>query len=337
MKNQKIISFLIFIFISNLSMNGQIVVDDKNENCYWFNIGVNLAVNQHFKNLETNVYRVYKGISSGSFNKFEETFYKKLKKNILCVGPFESEQLARFSHEFYENLRLKTPVADEEIYKMAESGNEFYYYLTSPENSSENKQLRFERFPSAIADGNIRNFNELLIESITHQKLAIGPFSNYISAEKSKFIIRKYGEQDSKNQTKEIKVDDDLKKMAENWKSLKLELSANGFEEKGMIQCNLNINFPAEYFGENALMVLSFGFLYNDTIFNFQDGVTIQGTKFYDNNRNYISYAYGGNANYAAWIPYFDWENTKFVVKGTLINNKDMMDCETVFLNVKLQ
>jgi hypothetical protein len=218
---------------------------------------------------------------------------------------------------------------------MKEGDENYYIYLASPNFKDNDKSLNFSRMPARIGRVTNKDYLEIFLEALSQKLIAIGPFDNQLTAEKSKYISRKYGESGSTGTENDGKVPDELKTMAENWKSIKIDITDVQFnEKKDFVSCKLNIIFAPKYFDENTVQFISFGYSNKDTTITFSDGITVQGQSFQDNNP-VISFNDGGSVSYSATIPYSAGKDMSIVVNSILFSNMNILDCEDFLLEFK--
>lgn len=305
------------------------------DNLYWFNIRIDKMVDKDSKRIFLHINKLFTKIQSGSFNEFAESYKKNLLKNNLCMGPYPSRDLAQYARDCYQVGRLTYNEAIDKVGQLKSSNKLYYFYFTEPLIPEKTKDLAFARIPARVGFGSNKEFLDIFLEGLTHQKLAIGPFDNLLIAEKSKYISRKYGELQIKGNETESKASPELKQMAENWNITKILLKEIRFNEKNdSVTCKLNINFVPEYFNKKVMQVIMLDYSIDNSTISLPIGFTFQGLEVEDNNP-VVSIKDGRNFEFSVSIPYAAEKSTSLIIKSTLFSYTDMLNCDDIILEIK--
>lgn len=310
------------------------LAQEKAKNCYWFSIKVVNIVNDVTNRPITTVDQVNKKVSSGTFYDFIESFKKENANGKIVVGPFSTKQHAKKTQKYFKLSKLSDEKAENYMKSIEIPDKTYYMYMTKPVFDKNSKQVDFVRIPSRIARGSLKEFLEIYYESAFFQNLLIGPFPDYLTAEKSKYVFRKYGELKTKQNEKDAKPTDQLAEMANKWNKKAPEINVvKAIYDNNTISFKITITFPPKYFGKDVLQAVSPGIVQNNNVV-LSDGFTFNGTDFQDNNI-FISYEKGGKYSYKVTFPYHKGKDVKLVLKSILFTNDCMLECNDIFIDIE--
>lgn len=325
----------LFIFQSTFNISAQNKDLEERKQFYWFTVSAKYIKHKETKQKVLTVEEVEPEILSGTFAEYEAAFGKDLKKNKICVGPYHSEEFAAKAQKFFNIGNLGFDEADNFIASITDTVDTYYFYITNPVQDGNSKNFTFQRIPARIASGSILEFVQILYESSMFNKLAIGPFNNHLTAEKSKYIFRKYGELSYEGQNIDQNKLDTLKIMAEKWKNL--EIKNYIAIEEDVSAGNVKFEFPKYYFNEDVIQQVTFGVTYKNRKTYATEGTSFQGELVQDNN-GIVPFANGRKVKYAFTLPEGSSEDIyKIFIRSTLFSNTVMLNCEdrVIYVNEK--
>jgi len=332
---KKTIFLVSFVFLYLIYNNLSAQKNEKNHDlkCFWFNISINTVLDQDFNRYVIHIENIDDNIQSGSLDEFAESLKKNLLKNLLCIGPFSEKKLVKNSQKLYEFAKS----SQEKSIDPENEDSDYYCYFAKPFNNSDDTSIQLVRIPARTGRCTRSEFVDQLFEGLTMKMIAIGPFENRLTAEKSKYFYRKYGEQEAEGpENTEIKSEE-MMTMAKKWDSLKIDVLERQFNEnKDSVSIVLNIEFPPYYFEENMVQVIGFRNSINNNEKDCSDAITVQGVSFSDNNP-VISYNEGGHVSYRTKIPADKNKKTQIIVKSTILSNREILECKEIAVDVEPQ
>jgi hypothetical protein len=335
MKRIRSIAVLLCLTVLFNNIYAQNQVNDKDDTFFWFSLKVNKKIDKFNHKPVTTIEKIYKNVYRGTFAQFAQSYKENLEKNKVCIGPFSSSKLAFDAQNYYKLTAVGRNNIQEQVKKLKIGNKEYFGYLTKPNIPEKGGTLSFERMAAHVSDMSIKQYFDVFFEGTTFELLLIGPFDNVITAEKSKYISRKYGEYGSGDTENNENIPEEIKFMAEAWKSVKIELSDSQFNQnKDTFSCKVNITFPPNYFEKEMTQIITFGYANNDTSINFPDGISLQGDAVRDNN-TIISYELGGSVSYLLKTPYLQGKDPKIIVKSMILTDLNIFDCENIILGIK--
>jgi hypothetical protein len=296
---------------------------------------VNVKTDKSSRKPVTYIEKIYKNVYKGTFAQFAQSYKENLAKNKVCIGPFSSSKLAFEAQNYYKLTAVGRNGIQEQLKKLKISKKVYYCYLTKPIIPEKGGTLGFERMAAHVTELSVKQYFDVFFEGTNFELLLVGPFDNLVTAEKSKYISRKYGEYGSGDIENGENIPDEIKFMAEAWKSVKIELTDSLFSQnKDTFSCKVNITFPPNYFEKEMIQIITFGYANNDTSIHFSDGLSLQGDVVRDNN-SVISYEQGASVSYQLKIPYLKGMDSKIVVKSMILTDLNIFDCESKLIGIK--
>ncbi len=174
---------LVFITVSGFSDNTidlhktKKIVDDEDP-VFWFFVRVRVDTRK-------KVYTVISTtrVTSGTVKRFKKNIWRGLAKKRVAIGPFIDGIEAEKARHLFKISRKK-------VKRIPAKPDEVHWFLITFKPLKRARAFRLERMPARVASGSPTEFVDALYEGITFQSLAIGPFSEYTTAEDSKNMYR---------------------------------------------------------------------------------------------------------------------------------------------------
>ncbi len=318
-----IILFLAFISLLIQSIN--CVSQTKEPNYYWFNITVKTPDGSESSKIR--ITNIGSGISSGTFNDFLESHNSALKSGRIAVGPFVDRVSAENSQNLYRRRGQGMSNSDEE--------SKLWFFFVKPVKQENSSAIKFESIPSRVTGGSDNIFSAIMSESLSFERLAIGPFSKYELAERSKYVFMKNGRLFGDKTTDSIRSVN-LHLMAKKWKKYNVSLVPKKLnKELKKTICRFGTRFSRHYFAPEAVQVILVSATYQNPTDGNIHGTSLQGSNVLDNNR-VISYDMA--TSYVELI-YFNYVKgnkiTGFVVDSFIYNDSELIQLPTKFIKVR--
>ncbi len=331
--NKLIILFLLWAvpFKAQIKLNSSL---QKKQHYYWFSMSIGKSYDR-----ETDSYRIYtkdvgNEIGSGFFEDFVNAHDQGLKRGRIVLGPYTESYHAQNAQLLYRNAgrgtysSLKKKYSDEEEF-------EYSFFYTKPILSDTVSNICFERIPARVTIGNQNDFIGMLGEGLNFENLAIGPFYEYESSERSKFVFRKNGENSEMNKTDSLNAIA-LANMAKRWKSLKFQIAKKSEDkETNTFIYRISTNFHKGYFSADAYQVIKITASYNDSFETSSSCFTLQGDDVIDNN---YSIASKSNTIYINMLQFANNSPSKlngFFIESFIYNNFNLIELDPVYVEAK--
>ena len=326
---------LIIVFIlCTVTVQAQIVeksLEDDKQVYYWFNTTIGHNLDKSTGQDQVYVKSIGNDISSGSFIEFMNAHAENLISNSVVMGPYPERYEAQNAQFLYRgndgsSNKKSSEDDDEPVYS---------YYFVKPVYEDSLQKIYFERIPSRVTSGTLTEFEAMLSEGLNFEKLAVGPFSRYELAEKSKFVFRRNGEINLDSRVDSAKIRN-LEFMAKKWKSLKLDIIKKGEDkELNKYTYRFSTNFPKNYFNSDACQIFTITASYSESFSTSSTSFTLQGEDVIDN--NYIVPS-GSNTVYINIIYFDKFEKAKingFLFESFIFNDYEMIRLEPMYVTVK--
>jgi hypothetical protein len=332
MKKVAIAILFIFIIIPINSFSNN--PDPKDKVYYWFYVKLGEVYDKETETTRLKIKKLGKEILSGTFGEFIHSHKAGLKTGKIFIGPFNDLNRALQAKKEYETARNQSEKI-EQILSKNKKDTIFYFYLTRPVMGKWFNPVNFEHIPARISPGTTLDFQAMLTEGFTFRFLAVGPFSDYGMAEKSKFIFRKNGE------TQISEVPDSVSKseilsMDKKWKTLKIEIARLASRKNKENQSlRVKIKFPKQYFSENVFQTITFRARYSDPAIDQHTGITLQGELAPDNNP---AIPFDKATTYTQLIEFPVFKKYKLegiYIESFIFNTSDMVEQENRYQKVR--
>ncbi len=266
----------IFIF-TVLTFNTVNTSAQTNDNYYWFCISVEQKISEETKIKIIKITEVSDTIKSGSFDNFIETHFDNLQKGVITIGPFSGIEDAKLSKKIYKEL---------ENYKSEkEYEQNFYLFFVKPVKIDSSKSIKFKNIPARVTVCTPNLFADIMREGCNFNQLAIGPFTKYELAEKSKYTFLKNGKLYSPTEYDSI-AKLKLQEMVKKWKNLRITVvKQKNKDVVGKTFYRLIAIFPKKYFESDAVQIILISPVYKNSSEQIVHGISLQGRNILDNNR----------------------------------------------------
>jgi hypothetical protein len=326
------IFILFFILLCQVQISGR-SLNPYEKIYYWFYIKIDKAIDKETGSNRIIIKNIGSEIESGTFSEFLSSHQNGLKSGKIIIGPFGEKGQSQDAQSYYRNTGKYTG-SSEEAASFGEDNNYTFFYM-KPVGENLSQSIIFERIPSRVTSGNIEDFMFLLIEGLSFDKLAIGPFDNYELAERSKFAYVKNGETDSDNKNDSIR-NQGLKIMAKKWKSLNLEIiKQSENKELNKTTYRFNTKFPRKYFATDAYQIITIKALYTEPVDISSNSFTLQGDGVVDNNP-VVSFDMGTvYINILNFDKYKDNKIKGFSFESFIYNDYEIMELDPIFVAIK--
>jgi hypothetical protein len=326
--------FILFLFLLALQFHifgtNTAPIDEK---YYWFYIKIDKTFDKETGINQINIRNIGSEIESGTFNEFLSSHQNGLKFGKIAIGPFSEKDKCQDAQSYYRNSERYNGPSEEAASFGEDNTYTFFYMKPIGDNLSEG--IMFERIPSRVTSGNIEDFMYLLIEGLSFDKLAIGPFDNYELAEKAKFAFVRNGETGLNTKADSVK-NQALNLMAKKWKSLNMQIvKETENKELNKTTYRFNTKFPRKYFVPDAYQIITIKAYYNKPADNSSNSFTLQGEDVIDNNpvvSNTLGMVY---INFLNFDKYKDIKVMGFSIEGFLYNDSEIIELEPVFVSIK--
>lgn len=322
---------IISLVLLSATFQTKAVNKQSNKTYYWFYVKVSKYHNKKTGISRISIKTISSDVRSGTIDQFASAHQKALKSNKIVIGPFLQDYQAKQAQILYRYAARgsKAPSSssgkeqDEPIYS-------FFYVkpLFLPEGGT------LQHIPARVTTGTESDYMDMLLEGLNFEKLAIGPFSEYEAAEKSKYACLKSTKMESDLQTDSVK-DIRLRMMAKKWKELDRRVTKKSeSKEEKRVSYRFSIKIPSRYFAPDAVQVVTIkaGFSNaNSSTYSF----TLQGDNIIDNNR-VASYDMG--TYYIEVLDYHVEDKEKvesFVFEGFIYDDREMIELEPVLIEMK--
>jgi hypothetical protein len=332
MKKIIIASLFIFLIIPLKSFSSN--PNPKDRIFYWFYVKLGQVYDKETETTRLKIKKLGKEILSGTYDEFINTHKTGLKSGRIFIGPFNDLNRALQAKKEYETTRNLSQKI-EQILSKNKKDTIYYFYLTRPVLGKWFNPVQFEHIPARISPGTTLDFRAMLTEGFTFRFLAVGPFSDYGMAEKSKFIFRKNGE------AQISEVPDSLSKseiinMDRIWKSVKIEISRlPSRKNKENQSLRVKLKFPKQYFSANVFQTVTFRARYSDPAIDQHTGITLQGELAPDNNPA-IPFDKAKTYTHMIEFPVFKkYKLDGIYIESFIFNTSDMVEQEIRYQKVK--
>ncbi len=301
---------------------------------YWFTMQLGKMLDKETSTNRIFVKNIEKEIISGTYEQFLKEHLLGLKSGKIAIGPFSGIAQAEKSQLLYKYAGSNIDVPAKELIS-TEDDSLYNFFFTKPFSEDFQQEINFERIPSRITNGTKDEFMELLNEGLHFERLAIGPFNSYETAEKSKFAYLKNTESGSDNSQDSLN-NLDLKIMSKKWKSLNLEITKQSDNnEINKFAYRFSTKFPRKYFVSDAFQIITITSYYKDSFHNSSSSFTLQGENVSDNNP-VISFEMG---TVYINVLYFDMLKAAkingFLIESFIYNNSEMIELDPIYITVK--
>jgi len=328
MMNKLIVVFL----LCSVSLKAQLTdnnVPYKTTVFYWFSIKFTKTTDKNTGTDQIFLKYTDNNIETGSFDQFISSHQQGLKDGKVVIGPFSDPGVAQTSQTIYKKSG-----------RIGNSGSgdnnaNYSFFYVKPLEADSNMEVKFERIPSRITTGTINDFGAMFSEGLGFDKLAIGPFSEYESAEKSKFTFRKNDDIGIESKLDSTKSRN-LKTMARKWKSIKLVMAKAIIDKNtDQVKVRFSTNFPARFFPVDAVQVIKVTATYDDAFETSNTCFSLQGEEVIDNN---YAVSFVSNTVYINYL-YFDkfgaGKIKGFFFESFIYNDNDIIELDPIYVPYK--
>lgn len=326
---------IIAFLLSAFSLQAQIADNSITEDTriyYWFSINIDKTVDRG-SGTDKLYIRNIGNIENGPFGKFIEYHKQGLKTGDIAIGPFAEQSHALKSQLMYKYAGRES--LPEKEFSEKDDRNDYAFFFIKPVAEDFTREISFEQIPCAVSIGAYADFMAVLNEGAYFKQLAVGPFYNYESAEKSKFVYLKNAQGFSDESADSLKSEE-LKVMAKKWKHLRLQISKKSDDkENNKIIYRFSTRFPRRYFAPDAFQVISIKANYSNSSQSSSFSFTLQGEDVVDNNPS-VSSAMGTTyINVLNLNDYPDTEIVGFLFESFIYNNAELIELEPIYYEVK--
>jgi hypothetical protein len=183
---------IILVLAGNANIKAQNIdskeIDDESI-VYWFYVNLRIHVdtktgyeNYIVKRLGTQIYH-------GSINDYDRELWKSLGNGSkMAIGPFYNFDEAQQGLTFYDFTKEERVLSD-----VVDKNKELFFFVLRVEKRKRSGAYLLRRIPGAIANGDAKSFDDMLVEGLDQKRLAIGPFWNSAEAEEAKRRYRLSG------------------------------------------------------------------------------------------------------------------------------------------------
>jgi len=154
--------------------------DDQIGEMFWFFIRIKVDTEKKAYTLIGTASR----ISSGEKKDFEKALWWGTTKGQFAVGPFLNHKEALDARLLYRKTRGKITATNEERERQV------HWFLITMKERKRSGAYKLQRMPARLASGTIEEFLDALYEGMTFERLAVGPFWDYVQAEDAKAMYR---------------------------------------------------------------------------------------------------------------------------------------------------
>lgn len=328
--NKLVIAFLLFSVIihaqeSENNTNGSRIY-------YWFNISISKTVSRSTGVEEFNIRNIDNSIKSGSFENFILAHKSGLHSGDIAIGPFAEESHASRSQLLYRYAGKTIP---ERELNGDDATTEYTFFFIKPVAEDYTQDISFQKIPCRVTTGSLEDFMGMLDEGLGFEKIAIGPFYNYESAEKSKYVYLKNGAGAEGPDVDSLK-NKELMSMAKRWKNLDLEIKKKSVDkESNRTIYRFSTKFPRHYFAPDAFQVISIKASYSNSAQSSSYSFTLQGDRVIDNNPS-VSVTMGTTyINVLDFDMYPDTKIDGFLFESFIYNDEDLIELEPIYYEIK--
>ncbi|MBN1251293.1 MAG: hypothetical protein JXR51_00480 [Bacteroidales bacterium] len=325
--------FILIFILCTTSLKAQLAENPLLQKAainYWFFIELEKIPNQNSGAVQIHIKNIYDNIISGTFDEFDKDHQRGMIRSKIIIGPFSEKHQAENSMSLYKNVSRGILQKGSE---QKENDITYSFFYVSPYSGDSIKGIYLEPIPSRVSTGSQEDFIASLDVGLNFEKLAIGPFPNYKSAEKAKFVYRKnvFDASYVNNEKNES-----LKRMVRKWKSLKFEIvrKAQG-HEADKFRYRFSTGFPQNYFEPDAVQVIIITANYNDKVHTSRTCFSLQGSDVLDNNYSISSERSTTYVNFLFFDKYNPARITGFLFESFIYNDAEMIDLEPVFIDLK--
>ncbi len=150
---------------------------------FWFNVKVANTIDRETKIEGYSLRLISPTIYNGNLRKFQKALWEGTAHGTkIPVGPFTSNEEAKQAMLIYKGHKDATIGSNVE--------GSFSWFLVDVTILERSHSYQFERMAARVAFGSAKEFGDVLRESLSFKKLAIGPFYDDMQAEKSKSLYR---------------------------------------------------------------------------------------------------------------------------------------------------
>jgi len=186
---KKLLLYFIILHLLQFQLSTNIVASqtiesyDPYREVYWFNVKIMNITDPQTQQKKYNLVLLGKKVYNGTARDYEKKLWEGTSAGtFITVGPFETYNEANEAMIYYDTKRKPD--------ESTETDNKYNWFLLKVNIQERSRSYKFERMAAAIASGTIREFEDILRESLTFKVLAIGPFRDALDAEESKRIYR---------------------------------------------------------------------------------------------------------------------------------------------------
>jgi len=299
---------------------------------YWFNISIGKSVSRETGVDQFYIRNIESSIRSGSFENFILAHKSGLHSGEIAIGPFAEESHASRAQLLYRYIGKTVP---EKELGGDDATTEYTFFFIKPVAEDYTQELSFQKIPCRVTTGSLDDFMGMLDEGMGFEKIAIGPFYNYESAEKSKFVYLKNGTEPGDPEADSLK-NKELRMMAKRWKDLDLSITKKSVDkESNRTIYRFSTKFSRRYFAPDAFQVISIKASYSNSSQSSSYSFTLQGDNAIDNNPS-VSNAMG--TTYINVLDFDMFPDTKidgFLFESFIYNNEDLIELEPIYYEIK--
>jgi len=248
---------------------------------YWFYVKVGKTHSKSTGISRVSIKNIGGEIRAGSIDEFAKAHKRGLKSGKIAIGPFSKEYQAQQAQILYRYASRGSSASSKTSNKDEEELNYTFFYIKPVYYDNE---MSLQRIPARVTTGTEQEYMDMLKEGLNFEKLAVGPFIEYESAERSKYACMKSSKMETDHETDSIK-NRSLRLMAKRWKSLDRRITKKSeSKEEKRISYRFSMKIPRLYFAPDAVQVVTITASFDNSNSSSRS-FTLQGDRVIDNNR----------------------------------------------------
>lgn len=149
---------------------------------HWFYIRVRPNIKKKAYTLVGTASRV----ESGKEEEFERALWWGMTRGQMAIGPFWDVREAKDARLLYRKSRKRVVTT-----RSRRNTKEVHWFLVTFKQRKRSNAYKLQRMPARLASGSVDEFLDALYESMTFERLTVGPFWDYNEAENAKTLYRK--------------------------------------------------------------------------------------------------------------------------------------------------
>ncbi len=154
------------------------ITDSVVKQSYWYFIDIEIKKDDITGMKKFTIKRIHDKIYKGNSKDFFKINKENLKKNLISIGPFLTENAAKESQIIYKLEKIEELESHIEIKK-----NVFWYALKLIKKDT--GEWAFSSSPVLVNERSINTFFNYLNEGLSFGIFAFGPFNDKLTAEES--------------------------------------------------------------------------------------------------------------------------------------------------------